>query len=265
MPTIPVVFVHGLWLHSSSWFPWIEAFSEAGYTGSAPGWPGEHDTVAATRDDPDAQAGNGIDDVTDHYAKMIADLDVAPVLVGHSFGGMIVEKLLGDGLGLAGIAIDAAPIKGVLPLPISSLRATFPVLKKPGNKERAISLTSDQFHYGFGNAIPRDESDELFEQWTIPGPAKPLFQAAAANLSIHSEASVDTHNEDRGPLLLIAGGEDHTVPPVVTHSTFKKYRHSDAHTDLLEFPDRGHSLTVDHGWREIADTCLDWLAAQDLR
>ena len=261
----PVIFVHGLWLHSSSWFPWLEAFSEAGYSGSAPGWPGESDTVEATRNDPAAQAGHGIDDVTDHYAKAIADLDVAPILVGHSFGGMIVEKLLGDGLGIAGIAIDAAPIRGVLPLPISSLRAAFPVLKKPGNKGRAISLTADQFHYGFGNAIPRDESDELFDRWAIPGPGKPLFQAASANVSPHSEASVDTRNHDRGPLLLIAGGEDHTVPPVVTHSTFKKYRHSEARTDLLEFPDRGHSLTIDHGWHEIADTCIGWLAEQDLR
>jgi alpha-beta hydrolase superfamily lysophospholipase len=263
-PASPVVFVHGLWLHASSWFPWIEAFAEAGYTATAPTWPNEPDTVEAAREQADSQAGTGIDDVVEHFTKLIADLPEPPVLVGHSFGGTIVERLLGEGVGRAGIAIDAAPIKGVLPLPISSLRSAFPVLKNPANRNKAISLTAEQFRYGFGNAIPGDESDDLYHQWNIPAPGRPLFQAATANFTPHSQAAVDTDNETRGPLLLIAGGEDHTVPEAVTKSTFKQYRHSDATTELLEFPDRGHSLVIDNGWREIADACLSWLNKQGL-
>lgn len=267
-PTTPaagsVVFIHGLWLHASSWFPWLEAFAEAGYSGSAPGWPGEPDTVEAARIDPQSQAGTGIDDVVEHFTKLIGAMEQPPVLVGHSFGGTIVEKLLGQGVGRAGIAIDAAPIKGVLRLPISALRAAFPVLKRPGNRDRAVSLTAAQFRYAFGNAIPGDESDALYDAWNIPAPGKPLFQAATANFSPHSEAKVDTDNGDRGPLLLIAGGQDHTVPKVVTTSTLKQYKHSSAVTDLLEFPDRGHSLVIDSGWREVATGCLEWLQKQHI-
>lgn len=260
----PVLFVHGLWLHATSWSGWLDRFSQAGYAATAPGWPGDSDTVALSRENPEKIADHGIDDVVNHYAKIIADLDARPILVGHSFGGTIVEKLLGQDLALAAVAIDAAPVKGVLPLPISSLRTAFPVLKNPANKGRAISLTSEQFRYGFGNAIPEEESGALFERWTIPAPGKPLFQAAAANLSPHSEAKVDTENQGRGPLLLIAGGQDHTVPESITRSTFKQYRHTDAVTELLEFPDRGHSLVIDSGWPEIADAALAWLKDKGL-
>ena len=263
-PKAPIMFVHGLWLHASSWFPWMEAFSQDGRQSTAPGWPNEPDTVAEAREQADSQAGVGIDDVVDHYAKLITDMDRLPILVGHSFGGTIVERLLGEGFGIAGVAIDAAPIKGVLPLPISSLRSAFPVLKNPANRHKTISLTAEQFRYGFGNAIPADESDDLYHQWNIPAPGKPLFQAAAANFTPHSQAAVDTDNATRGPLLLIAGGKDHTVPEAVTKSTFKQYRHSDAKTELLEFADRGHSLVIDSGWREIADASIAWLAEQDL-
>jgi pimeloyl-ACP methyl ester carboxylesterase len=165
----------------------------------------------------------------------------------------------------AAIAIDAAQIKGVLPLPLSSLRATLPVFKNPANKHKAVSLTSEQFRYSFGNAVSEEESDRLYDAWTIPAPGKPLFEAAAANFSLHSPAAVNTHNDDRGPLLLITGGKDHTVPEVITRSTLKQYRDSLAVTELLEFPDRGHSLVVDSGWREIATTCLEWLEKQGLR
>jgi pimeloyl-ACP methyl ester carboxylesterase len=260
----PVVFVHGLWLHASSWFPWIEAFAEAGHPAIAPTWPNEPDTVKAAREQADGQAGTGIDDVVEHFTKVIADMPVDPILIGHSFGGTIVERLLGQGVGRTGIAIDAAPIKGVLPLPISSLRSAFPVLKNPANKNRAISLTADQFRYGFGNAIPADESDDLYHQWNIPAPGRPLFQAATANFTPHSQAAVDTNNENRGPLLLIAGGQDHTVPEVVSKSTFKQYRHSDATTEFQSFPNRGHSLVIDNGWHEIADACLSWLRTQGM-
>jgi pimeloyl-ACP methyl ester carboxylesterase len=260
----PVIFIHGLWLHATSWNPWVELFREAGYEPLAPGWPGDSDTVEGSRANPDSIADHGIDDVVEHYTKIINGLAVKPILIGHSFGGMIAQKLLGQDRAVAAVAIDAAQIKGVLPLPLSALRATLPVSKNPGNKHKAVSLTPHQFRYAFGNAITEAESDELFERWTIPAPGKPLFEAAAANFNPHSPAKVDTANEMRGPLLLMTGGKDHTVPEAVTRATLKQYRHSDAVTDLLEFPDKGHSLTIDNGWREVADAALTWLAKQSL-
>jgi alpha-beta hydrolase superfamily lysophospholipase len=260
----PVVFIHGLWVHSSAWQPWIDLFNESGYSATAPGWPGDADTVEAARANPDAVANVGVDDVTDHYAKVIASLPAKPIVIGHSFGGLIVEKLLGDGHAAAGVAIDAAPIKGVLPVPISALRVAFAALKNPGNIDEAVSLTLEQFHYGFGNALTEEESAELYERWAIPSPARPLFQAASANFNPHAETKVDVDNEDRGPLLLTMGGMDHTVPEAITKSTYKQYRKSKAVTDIVEFDDRGHSLTMDHGWREVADSVLDWLKKQGL-
>ena len=257
-----VVFIHGLWLHASSWGPWTDLFAAAGYAPVAPGWPGDPDTVELARANPESIANHGIDDVTAHYADIIAALPAPPVLIGHSFGGMIAEKLLGQDLGAAAIAIDAAQIKGVLPLPLSSLRSTLPVFKNPANIHHAVSLTAEQFRYSFGNAVPAEESDALYEQWAIPAPGKPLFEAAAANFSLHSPAKVNTGNSGRGPLLLIMGGRDHTVPEAITKSTLKQYRGSDAVTELAEFPDRGHSLTIDSGWRAVADECLSWLAKQ---
>jgi alpha-beta hydrolase superfamily lysophospholipase len=248
-----------LWVHTSAWKPWVEHFRAAGYDPVAPGWPGVADTVEEARAHPEAIAGHGVDDVTEHYEKVIANLPAAPVIVGHSFGGLITQKLIGAGRGAAAVAIDAAPIKGVLPLPISALRASFPVLKNPANKNKAVSLTKEQFHYAFGNGITDEESATLYDTWTIPAPGKPLFQAATANLAIHSETSADTDNADRGPLLLVMGGKDHIVPEAITKATLKQYKHSPAITDLHEFADRGHSLTMDHGWQEVADDILGWL------
>ena len=259
-----VVFLHGLWLHATSWAPWVELFEDAGYTCLAPGWPGIPDTVEAARLDPESIADHGIDDVVQHYASIIETLPAPPILVGHSFGGMIAEKLLGMDAAVGAVAIDAAQIKGVLPLPLSSLRSTLPVFKNPANKHRAVSLTAEQFRYSFGNALSEDESQQLFDAWTIPAPGRPLFEAASANFSPHSPAAVDTRNGGRGPLLLVMGGQDHTVPEAITKSTLKQYRHSDAVTDLLEFDDRGHSLTIDSGWRDVADGCLAWLDRQGL-
>jgi pimeloyl-ACP methyl ester carboxylesterase len=258
-PTTPAVFIHGLWLHASSWQPWVDLFRESGYDPIAPGWPGEPDTVEAARENPDAVANLGIDDVTDHYAQIIKGLPAPPVLVGHSFGGLITEKLLGQGYGAAGVAIDPAQIKGVLPLPLAQLRSALPALGNPANLHRAVALTEKEFRFGFGNALPDDESDRLFRAYAIPSPARPLFQAAAANFVLHSQAAVDTDNASRGPLLLISGTADHTVPDVVTRSTFKQYRDSTAVTHLKKFEGRGHSLTIDHGWPDVADEVLTWL------
>ena len=259
MSRTPVVFIHGLWLHATSWQPWIEHFRAAGYEPVAPGWPNEPETVELAREHPEAVADTGIDAATAHFAAAIAGLDDNPVIIGHSFGGLITEKLLGQGIGRAGVAIDPAQIKGVLPLPLAQLRAGLPALGNPANLHRAVSLTEKEFRFGFGNALTDQESADLFQRWVIPAPARPLFQAAAANFVLHSQAAVDTHRADRGPLLLISGTADHTVPDVVTRSTLKHYRDSTAVTEFKQFEGRGHSLTVDSGWREVADAVLDWL------
>ena len=255
-----VVFVHGLWLHATSWAPWMELFQAAGYTPVAPGWPGEPDTVEEARSHPDEVAGKGIDDVVEHYAQIIRDLDAPPIVIGHSFGGLIVQRLLGQDLAAAAVAIDPAPIKGVLLLPASALRVASIGLRNPANRNKAVALTPEQFRYGFANALPAQESADLYDKWTIPSPAKPLFEAATANFSPRSPAKVNTTNKTRGPLLLISGGHDHTVPAAIVRGTRKLYHRSPAVTDLQEFNDRGHSLTIDHGWREIADDVLSWLA-----
>jgi pimeloyl-ACP methyl ester carboxylesterase len=261
---VPVIFIHGLWLHASSWAPWRDYFEAAGYSTRAPGWPDEADTVAAARANPHAVANHSIDDIVAHYERIVSTLDTIPILVGHSFGGLIVEKMLGQGIGRAAIAIDPAQIKGVLPLPLAQLRSALPALANPLNLTRAVSLTKSEFRYGFGNALTEHESDDLYDKWNIPSPAKPLFQAAAANFVLHSQAKVDTANDTRGPLLLISGSADHTVPDVSTRATFKQYRHSLALTQFKQFEGRGHSLVIDSGWRDVARECLAWLRQSDL-
>ena len=260
----PVIFVHGLWLHATSWDAWVDFFKEAGYVPSAPGWPGDGDTAADTRDNPQRVAGVGIEDVVEYYTGIIHSLPAKPIVIGHSFGGLIVQRLLGQDLAAAAVAIDPAPIKGVLNLPLSSLKVASIALRKPANRNLAISLTAEQFRYGFGNALPEQESAELFERWTVPSPGKPLFEAGLANFTPRSPAKVNTGNKTRGPLLITAGGQDHTVPAAISTSTRRLYHKSPAVTDFIEFPDRGHSLTIDHGWREVAQAVLDWLRQRSL-
>ncbi|WP_158865244.1 alpha/beta hydrolase [Leifsonia sp. AG29] len=260
----PVLFIHGLWLHATSWDPWIERFRAAGYAPVAPGWPNEPPRVAEARANPEAVADIGIDEAAAHYEEIANSLGDETILIGHSFGGLLAEKLLGEGVGAGAVAIDPAQIKGVLPLPLAQLRSGFPALGNPANLHRAVSLTEAQFRYGFGNAVSEEESNELYERWTIPSPARPLFQAAAANFVMHSPAAVDTKRSPRGPLLLISGTADHTVPDVVTRSTLKQYRDSMAVTELKQFEGRGHSLTIDKGWSELAEAVLEWLKSQGL-
>jgi pimeloyl-ACP methyl ester carboxylesterase len=260
---VPVVFIHGLWIHSDAWQPWVELYRAAGYDPLAPGWPGDSASPDDTRKNPAAVANRGIDDITGSYLDVISRLETAPVVIGHSFGGLIAQKLLAGGMAAAAVAIDPGQIKGVRPLPLAQIRSGLPVLSKPGNKKRAVALTQKQFRYGFGNALTEGESAQLFDRYAIPGPGKPLFEASAANFSQSSPAAVDTRKADRGPLLIIGGGQDHTVPEVVARAAYKLYSGSGAVTDYHVFPDRGHSLVLDHGWREVADYTLSWLASQD--
>jgi pimeloyl-ACP methyl ester carboxylesterase len=264
MAGTPVVFIHGLWLHSSSWDPWVDLFRERGYEASAPGWPGDSETVPETRMYAGAVANHGIGDVVDHFAGAIAALPAKPIVIGHSFGGLIAQRLLGQNLAAAGVAIDPAPIRGVLFLPPSALKVASIALRKPSKRKGAVALTPAQFRYGFGNALPETESRELYDRFTIPSPGKPLFEAAVANLVPGSPAKVDTGNSTRGPLLLTAGGADHTVPPAIVKQTLKRYSKSPAVTDLKEFPGRGHSLTIDGGWRDVAEAVLAWLGEKSL-
>lgn len=259
-----VVFIHGLWISHTAWQPWIEHFAAHGHHAVAPPWPGEADTVAATRENPSAQAGFGINDLTAHFAGILDQFDTPPVVIGHSFGGLIAQKLLGQNKAAAAVAIDPAPIKGVKPLPLAQLRSALPVLGNPLNRGRAKGLTRNQFRYGFGNALTEVESDDLWQQWAIPSPGKPLFEAGLANFTPNSPAQVDTANTVRGPLLITAGTADHTVPYVSAKAAFKQYAKSSAITDFHEFDGRGHSLTIDHGWKDVANVALAWLSAKGI-
>ena len=254
-----IVFIHGLWVSYTSWQPWIDHFAVSGYKAIAPRWPGEADTAAMSRQNPDSQAGFGLDQITDHFAAVIEQFDTPPVAIGHSFGGLIAQKLLGQNKVAGAVAIDPAPMKGVRTLPLAQLRSALPVLGNPLNRGRAKGLTLKQWRYGFGNTLTQAESDSLWEQWAIPSPAKPLFEVGTANFSPHSAAKVDVTNEVRGPLLITGGTADHTVPFVTAKAAFKLYAKSPTLTEFHQFDGAGHSLTVDRRWREVADVTLAWL------
>ncbi len=252
-----IVFIHGLWIHTSSWQPWIDFFQQQGYECLNPSWPGDSPTVAECRSNPQLIANRGVVEIADSYAKTIATLSEPPIVIGHSFGGLIAQVLLGRGIAAAGIAIDPAPMKGVWQLPLSALKASFPVLGNPFNFKKAVSLTFNQFKYGFANAVPGAEAKDLYERWTIPAPARPLFQAATATFA-GSETKVNTSNTTRGPLLITGGEKDHIAPPILGRASQKKYNTS-VKTDFKLFEGRGHSLIVDNGWKEIAEYSFSWL------
>ena len=255
----PVVFVHGLWLLPSSWDRWAGLFENAGYASLTPGWPDDPDTVAEAKEHPEVFAKKSIGEVADHFEEVISGLNQKPAVIGHSFGGLLTEILAGRGLSAASVAISPAPFRGVLPLPISSLRAASPALRNPLNRNRAVPLTYDQFRYAFANAVEEDEAQRLYEQYSVPTPGEPLFQAAAANLNPWTEAKVDTKNPDRGPMLIVAGGKDHTVPVVISKASFKHEEDNPGVTEFQQFDDRGHALTIDDNWQEVAETALKFV------
>src|SRR5437764_3137309 len=258
----PVVFVHGFWLLPSSWDNWRQLFEEQGYTTLAPGWPDDPETVAQANDDPEVFARKRIQQVTDHYADAIGQLKRKPAIVGHSFGGLIAQQLADRGFSAVTVAIDPPGFRGVLPLPLSELKSGAPVLSNPANYHRAVSLTYEQFRYGFANALSEDEAHQLYDRYAVPGSGTPLFQAAAANLNPWTEDQVNTRNPKRGPLLLIAGEKDHTVPLAVITAAYKLQQHNPAVTEFREIPNRGHSLIIDHGWRDVAEIALAFIAQQ---
>ncbi len=252
----PVVFIHGLWLLPSSWDRWAQVFEEAGYAALTPSWPDDPETVADARANPEVLAGTTVGQVVEHIADVIGRLSEKPAVIGHSFGGLFTQIIAGRGLSAASVAIDPAQFRGVLPLPISTLRSAFPVLGNPLNRRRVKALTFDQFKYGWANALDDDEASRLHETYHVPGPGMPLFQAAAANLNPWTEAKVDSKKPERGPLLLISGDQDHTIPPAIVNACFKKQQRNPGVTEIKQISNRGHALTIDRGWREVADEAL---------
>jgi pimeloyl-ACP methyl ester carboxylesterase len=252
----PVVFIHGLWLLPSSWDRWATVFDEAGYAPLTPGWPDDPQTVEQANAKPEVFAHKSVGQVADHFAEVIGQLAEKPAVVGHSFGGLLTQILAGRGLSAASVAIDPAPFRGVLPLPISALKSASPVLGNPANRNRAVPLTYEQFRFGFANAVSEEEAKELYTTYAVPAAGLPLFQAATANLNPWTEAKVNSKNPGRGPLLIINGEKDNTVPWAIANASYKKQKRNDGVTEIVELPNRGHALTIDSGWREVADTAL---------
>jgi pimeloyl-ACP methyl ester carboxylesterase len=252
----PVVFIHGLWLLPSSWDRWADVFEKAGYVALTPDWPDDPETVEIARAEPEVLANKTLKQVADHTTEVITALDKKPVLIGHSTGGLLAEMLAGRGLAAVTVAVDPGVFRGVLPLPLSVLRAVGPLLVNPRTRGRAITLTFDQFRYGWTNALDEKEAMELYDKFHVAGSGISLVQMGNANLNPWTEAKVDTKNPDRGPLLLIDGEVDHTVPWAIADAAYKQQRHNPGVTEIVKMPNRGHSLTIDHGWREVAETAL---------
>jgi pimeloyl-ACP methyl ester carboxylesterase len=252
----PVVFIHGLWLLPSSWDRWAQLFEEAGYAAVAPSWPDDPETVEEARAHPEVLAGKSLGQVADHTAEVIGRLTGKPAVMGHSTGGLLAQIIADRGLSAATVAIDPGPFRGVLPLPVSALRSAAPVLANPLNRSRAVTLTLDQFKYGWANALSDEEAAELYETYHVAAPGVALMQMANANVNPRTEARLDPANPDRGPLLIIDGEKDHTVPWAIANASYKRQRRNAAVTEIAQIPNRGHSLTIDSGWREVAETAL---------
>jgi pimeloyl-ACP methyl ester carboxylesterase len=252
----PVVFVHGLWLLPSSWQNWADLFEEAGYVAVAPGWPDDPETVAEAKEDPEVFARKGIAQVANYQEQIIRMLDRKPVIIGHSFGGLLTEILAGRGLATASVAVSPAPFRGVLPLPYPALKTSSVALRNPANWNRAVPLNFEQFRYSFANLLDEDEAKELYLGYSVAGPGEVLFQAATANLNPWTEDKADTKNPERGPMLIITADSDQTVPFAMANAAYKRERRNPGVTEIVKFENRGHSLTIDNGWREVAETAL---------
>jgi non-heme chloroperoxidase len=255
----PVVFIHGLWLLPSSWDNWAELFEKAGYVALTPDWPDDPESVEVARAEPEALANKTLKQVADHTTEVISALDKKPIVIGHSTGGLLAEMLAGRGLSAVTVAIDPGVFRGVLPLPLSVLRGVGPFLIDPRTRGRAITLTFDQFRFGWANALDEQEAMELYDKFHVAASGISLVQMGNANLNPWTEAKVDTKNPDRGPLLIIDGGADHTVPWAIADAAYKLQAHNPGVTEIVKIPDRGHSLTIDHGWRDVADTALNFV------
>ena len=252
----PVVLVHGLWLLAGSWDLWRSHLERSGYAPVVVDWPGEPADFDAARIDSSALIGTSVVDLADHVAEVASALTAKPILIGHSFGGLIVQIVAGRGLAAATVSIDPAPSKGVLPLPYSALKSSFPVLKNPANRARNVTLTFDEFRYGFANAIAESEARELYDHFHVPGPGLPLFEAAFANVSTSKATYADKKNPDRGPMLVVSGTADHIAPPVLARAAYKKQSSNASPTEFVQIPDAGHSLVIDNRWQEVADASL---------
>jgi non-heme chloroperoxidase len=252
----PVVFIHGLWLLPSSWDRWADLFEDAGYAAVTPSWPDDPETVAEARAHPEVLAKKTIGQVADHTAELIGKLEKKPAVMGHSTGGLLAQIIADRGLSVATVAIDPGPFRGVLPLPISTLRVSSAVLRNPLNRGRAVTLTLDQFKYGWANALDDEEAERLYETYHVAAPGVALMQMANANLNPWTEAKLDPKNPDRGPLLILDGEKDHTVPWAIANAAFKRQRRNQAVTEIEKVPNRGHALTIDSGWREVAEKAL---------
>jgi non-heme chloroperoxidase len=255
----PVVFIHGLWLLPSSWDRWGDLFEEAGYVALKPDWPDDPATVEAARAEPESLARKSLKQVADHTTEIITALDRKPAVIGHSTGGLLAEMIAGKGLSAATVAIDPGVFRGVLPLPFSVLKGVGPFLLNPRTRGRAITLTFDQFMYGWANALDEKEGRELYDTFHVAGSGISLAQMGNANLNPWTQAKVDTKNPDRGPLLIIDGEKDHTVPWAIADAAYKRQRRNPGVTEIVKVPNRGHSLTIDHGWREVAQIALDFV------
>ncbi len=260
-----VVLIPGLWMTARSWEHWVERYEGRGYKVIAKSWPGMDGDIEALRADPSSIEHLGIAEIVDAYETIIRGLQQPPIIIGHSFGGAFTEILLDRGLGAAGVAIDAAAVKGILTLPLSTLRSGFPVLKSPANNHRAVALTAEEFHYAFGNTLSEDESHAAWERYAVPGPGRVLFQGALANFNPHATTRVNFRNDERAPLLIIAGGADHVVPAAVDAEAARKYAKSAAVTEYKEFPGRSHFTIGEPGWEEVADYALAWAIEQATR
>ncbi|MEO8371113.1 MAG: alpha/beta hydrolase [Candidatus Solibacter sp.] len=261
----PIVLIHGLWMTSASWANWVARYTAMGYHVVARSWPGMEGDIDQLRRDPSAIATLGIGEVVEHYERIIRSLENTPFIIGHSFGGLITQILLDRGFGSAGVAIAPAPVKGILFLPLSTLRVSLPALSNPANNHRAVPLTAEQFHYAFTNSLSEAESMAVYEKLAVPGPDHVLFQAAFANFNPHAATAVDFQNGDRAPLLLISGGNDHVSPQSVVEANFKLYGKSKAITEYKAFPDRTHYVLGQDGWEEVADYALTWSEAKARR